>query len=217
MRQAVKALLCRIALYYPLMHVRSMVPVFTWLLSGCPSPPPHLVKLRVVWRYCHRFGLRKFIETGTHVGETAEWMARKGIDVISIELSDRLYRIARARLQRYRNVTLIQGDSARVLPNLLAGLSEPACFWLDAHFSGAGTAKGETESPIVDEVRSILHHSIAGHVILIDDARLFTGKDGYPFLGELLRLVRQTGAYDAEVSTDMVRITPGERACRSNG
>lgn len=92
--------------------------------------PPHLVKLRVVWWYCKQLGLRKFVETGTHMGETAEWMARKGIDVVTIELSDRLYQLARARLQRYRNVTLIQGDTARVLPDLLGGSVSPRVFGL---------------------------------------------------------------------------------------
>jgi len=173
--------------------------------------------LRVVWQYCKRFGLRIFVETGTHVGETTEWMAGKGMDVISIELSDRLYQMARARLQRYRNVTLIQGDSAMVLPDVLARLSEPACFWIDAHFSGEGTAKGIADTPIFKEFEAILKHPVQGNVILIDDARCFRGKDGYPFLDELLAAVRQTGAYEAEVSTDIIRITRRGLPCQSKG
>lgn len=216
MRRVVKKLFCRIGLWYPLVHLRQFGAVSQWMLSGCPSPPPHLVKLRVVWHCCKQFGVRIFVETGTHVGETTEWMARKGIEVISIELSDRLYQVARTRLQRYRNVTLVHGDSARVLPDLLARLSEPACFWLDAHFSGGGTARDALDTPIVEELRAIPEHRIGGHVILVDDACCFTGRDGYPFLDELLSLVRQTGAYEAEVSTDIVRITPRARWCQSN-
>lgn len=217
MRQVVKTLLRRIGLWYPLVHVRQFGAVWNWILSGCPSPPPHVVKLRVVWWYCKQLGLRKFVETGTHMGETAEWMARKGIDVVTVELSDRLYQLARARLQRYRNVTLIHGDTARLLPDLLGRLSEPACFWLDAHFSGEGTARGTADTPISGELEAILTHPVRGHVILIDDARCFRGKDGYPFLDELLAAVRQTGAYEAEVSTDIVRITPRGQSCRFTG
>jgi hypothetical protein len=54
-------------------------------------------------------------------------------------------------------------------------------------------------------------------VILVDDARCFRGKDGYPFLDELLAAVRQTGAYEAEVSTDIIRITPQGQSCRFTG
>jgi hypothetical protein len=39
MRQAVKTLLCRIGLWYPVVHVRKFGAVWNWILSGCPSPP----------------------------------------------------------------------------------------------------------------------------------------------------------------------------------
>ncbi len=95
-----------------------------------------------------------------------------------------LHQRARARLKRYSNVKLIQGDSAALLPDLLAGLSEPAGFWLDAHFSGGETARGDVDTPVVSELRAILGHPMRRHVILIDDARLFTGGDGYPCVDE---------------------------------
>jgi hypothetical protein len=54
-------------------------------------------------------------------------------------------------------------------------------------------------------------------VILVDDARYFRGKNGYPVLDELLAAVRQTVAYEAEVSTDIIRITPRGQSWRFTG
>jgi hypothetical protein len=53
------------------------------------------------------------------------------------------------------------------------------------------------------------------HVILIDDARLFTGEWDYPGLEDLLATVNALGQYDADVSADVVRLTP--RAHPSTG
>lgn len=133
--------------------------------------PPHLIKLYVVRSYSKQFRLSEFIETGTHLGETTEWMAREGFDVITIELSGELYSLAKERLKRYANVQLILGDSAQLLPELLSRLNEPACFWLDAHYSGGETAKGKIDTPIMEELKAIINHPIRSHVILIDDVR----------------------------------------------
>ena len=56
---------------------------------------------------------------------------------------------------------------------------------VDAHYSGGITAEGDKLSPVMEEVIIILTHSVKKHVILIDDAREFTGRDGYPELSEL--------------------------------
>lgn len=58
-------------------------------------------------------------------------------------------------------------------------------FWLDAHYSGKGTAKGDKESSISHELDIIKTLKNKDHVILIDDAREFTGKNDYPTLDEV--------------------------------
>ena len=52
----------------------------------------------------------------------------------------------------------------------------------------------------------ILDHHIKGHVILIDDARDFTGREGYPRLSTLLAHFEDDPEYRAEVSADIIRI-----------
>ena len=53
------------------------------------------------------------------------------------------------------HVTIFQGDSATVLPKLLATIQEPCLFWLDGHYSGGITALGKSITPILDELQTI--------------------------------------------------------------
>ncbi len=48
---------------------------------------------------------------------------------------------------------------------------------------------GERMTPIFDEIRHILIHNVANHVIVVDDARLFNGTDGYPTFREIQEFV----------------------------
>lgn len=91
---------------------------------------------------------------------------------------------------------------------LLKEISKPTLFWLDGHYSSGITASAETHTPISAELQAILIHSVKEHVILIDDARCFNGTNDYPHLDELLRIIREEGSYSAEVSADIIRLTP---------
>jgi hypothetical protein len=51
-------------------------------------------------------------------------------------------------------VTCINGDSGGVLAQVVAGLEEPALFWLDAHTSGGNTADAGRDT-IEEELRTI--------------------------------------------------------------
>jgi hypothetical protein len=46
------------------------------------------------------------------------------------------------------------------------------------------------------------------NVILTDDMHCFTGCDDYPHLDQLLQALREHWGYDAEVGTNICRITP---------
>jgi hypothetical protein len=141
------------------------------------------------------------------------WASRAVFEhIVSIELSEKLCTAARARLTSLKHAEIIQGDSAIVLPEVIANLRGPALFWLDGHFSGEGTAYGVKASPICDEIQAIGRSPLSGHVILVDDARLFAGSDGYPRLGELRHHVEQhIGKCTISVKHDIIRIVPGQR------
>ena len=71
------------------------------------------------------------------------------------------------------------GDSAEVLPRIVAAIREPILFWLDGHYSGEGTAHGAAETPLPEELRAIARRGHPGDVVLVDDARLL-GTGAYP-------------------------------------
>ncbi len=115
---------------------------------------------------------RDFVETGTFLGGTAKWAARHFDRVISIEADAKLYGAARKRLASYANIDLRLGRSQDVLSILIPELSRASLIWLDAHWSGGGTAGEGAECPLLEEI-AIVDAGTTQHVILIDDARLF--------------------------------------------
>ena len=107
------------------------------------------------------------------------------------------------------HIRLHLGDSASVLPALLLGLSEPALFWLDGHFCAGPSARAEVDTPIRRELDHLFALPVGRHVVLIDDARLFNGRDGYPALAELRDLIRRhRPSATCEVELDIIRIAP---------
>jgi len=57
------------------------------------------------------------------------------------------------------------------------------------------------------ELRRIFNHEIKNHVILIDDARFFIGKDNYPTLQELKEFVLKNYPKSTfNVEDDIIRI-----------
>ena len=179
-----------------------------WIDAGCPSPAPDAVKARIIESYLAN-GPKIFVETGTFTGATLDRIVRfPGVFCYSIEVERRYFERARRVLGGRPNVELILGDSACLLPELLERVSEPALFWLDAHYSAGQTGRGAKETAISEELAAIFAHPVKGHIVLIDDARCFDGTGDYPTLAAVLAAVDATGDYRAEVSADIVRIMP---------
>lgn len=178
-----------------------------WKRQGSKGPAPYLHKQGLPLAYARRFGLGTFVETGTYAGDTVAHVLRDFRRVYSIELDDRLYRAAARRFRDQSHVRILHGDSATLLPRLLAELDEPALFWLDAHYSGGITARGNADTPIMTELRTILEADRRAHVILIDDARCFGDDPAYPRIEDVAALVRECRVHWAvEVSEDVIRI-----------
>ncbi len=107
--------------------------------------------------------------------------------MVSIEPDAALYAAAKARFAGIEEVTLINATSAAALPRLLPALSGPVTFWLDGHYSGGTTYRGEVVTPIAVELDAISRSRdrMSGLVVLVDDVRLFGVDDGYPPFGLL--------------------------------
>jgi hypothetical protein len=183
-----------------------------WRAGRRLGPPPSLYKRRVLRQTADRHSLRVLVETGTYKGDTVAALRRRFDRIISIELSPIYAERARRRFAADANVSIIEGDSASVLWEVVDALREPALFWLDGHASGGETARGTAGSPVSTEVDVVLR-SRYGHVVLIDDARCFDGSDGYPTLHDLRERVRELGggSLDLTVADDIIRLVPSER------
>jgi len=202
-----KRLLKKTFIYSFWKEYREICDYWRWLKNGMPAPPPHGIKQGVVKEYARAYQCRVFFETGTYLGDMIQAVKDDFRHIYSVELSERLYRQAQLRFKKDQHITLLQGDSGKVIRETLKQIQESCLFWLDAHYSGGITAKGDKLSPILDEVILILKHSVRNHVVLIDDARIFVGKDGYPDLSELKKIVgRLRPELNITVEKDIIRI-----------
>jgi hypothetical protein len=209
MKIAFKNILSRLGLFPTVDTVRRLPEIVRWLNGGCRGIAPPPIKRRVIQSYLRHYQIHNFVETGTHLGDTLAEVAQiPALRAISIELADGYYAAAARRFANYPNVELHHGDSGQLMPEIVAALQAPALFWLDGHYSGGTTAKGAVETPVSDELRAILASPVAGHVILVDDVRHFDGSHDYPHLDAFLAVIRADGRYHAEVSADVLRLTP---------
>jgi hypothetical protein len=180
---------------------------FEAVRRGAYALPPQSIKLAVINNVSGPRP-RVFVETGTYHGETVEAVKRLYAKVISIEVDETLYRKACTRFAADGNVRIVHGDCARKLPEILAELQEPAVFWLDGHYSGGETGKGEMEDPILISLGQIAAHPIKEHVIFIDDARTFDGREGHPDISDVLSDIKKINSrYVIRIQSDIVAAT----------
>jgi hypothetical protein len=166
-------------------------------------------KVHVLRTYARRFGLTVFVETGTYDGETTHRLRGEFSQLFTVELDPELARLARMRFARTKNVTPLEASGPLGLGRALSQISAPTLFWLDSH--PCSTKTSGSGSPAVDELLQVMNHPVAGHVALIDDVRLLSGRDGWPSLDEVLNVVDES-RFETEVSDDIVRVTPLRRA-----
>lgn len=180
-----------------------------WKLTGRKLPPPHVYKQSVIKKLAKEFGLDILVETGTYKGDMIEALKKRFKKLISIELSEFYFQNATQRFREDNHVEIINGDSGKEVRKLLKKLSSPALFWLDGHYSGGKTAKTKLNTPILEELGGILSHKIQKHVVLIDDARLFNGKDDYPKVSQIRKLIGGL-PYRLVVKDDLIIIRPSK-------
>jgi hypothetical protein len=178
-----------------------------WEAGGRPIPTPDLVKRGLIKAYARRFKCVYFVETGTYSGETVQAGLSTFRRIWSIELSPEFAAAAKKRFASQPHVRIIHGDSGKLLREVVPQLDQPTLFWLDGHYCGDHTAKGATECPILSELDAVFSGHAASDVILIDDARLFTGKNDYPSIQELRNYFAvRSREFQLYVADDIIRI-----------
>ena len=168
------------------------------------------------------FDLKAFIETGTYRGDTLLGIVSDFDCLVSIELDKSLHQRALERFADQEKIVLLQGDSSQKLPeafDFVAG--RPALIWLDAHFSGPGTARGKGNTPIIGEIETVLSRATPSDVVIVDDLRCFTqpppgfdtdeALEGYPAAEEIADLFRSR-SYEVLVVCDaLIALPPSAR------
>ncbi|HZX14129.1 MAG TPA: hypothetical protein VFF49_06995 [Thermodesulfobacteriota bacterium] len=127
-----------------------------------------------------KYRLKVFVETGTFMGKTCEWAANYFPLVLTVELFEDYYKATSQRLKNISNIRFFHGDSGTILGKVLKLATSPALIWLDAHWSrDLAYTVPDGLCPVLRELDWIILDK-RSHVILVDDAGLFVGKNGFP-------------------------------------
>jgi hypothetical protein len=179
------------------------------VLRPSRQPAEHSVKQAAIRQLAERHGTRTLVETGTFRGDMIEAMKSRFDRLYSIELNEEFYRTAKTRFANDSRIEIMHGDSGEKLKEIMPRLTGPALFWLDGHYSGGDTAKGSLVTPIMAELDHILDAADLGHVILIDDARLFGNDSSYPTIQTVTAAVlRRRPSLAVSVANDAIRFVP---------
>ena len=175
-------------------------------------------KAKKIIDYCKKHSVTKYIETGVYRGETVSYIFEaKSLKIINVtdiygmELGKDLANKLIKKYERYANVHIYEGDTVKILPTILENINDRALFWLDAHYSGHDTARGNVDCPLLKELEIIKKHNINNHVILIDDARTFHDKDNksWPSLRRVYNGVKRINDnYNIKIENDIIVCEP---------
>lgn len=114
-----------------------------------------------------------FVETGTYMGETILRYVDEFQKLYTIELSETLYNEFNKKNYNRNKLKSILGDSSKKLKEVIDEIYGNTIFYLDGHFSQCGTAKGEKDVPLCEELKIINDYFKYEGLIIIDDLRLF--------------------------------------------
>jgi hypothetical protein len=167
-------------------------------------PTPHQIKTRLIKSRLANLSSPAFVETGTYLGDTIAAVERLCSQIISIEVDPILCANARRRFEGKKHITIFEGDCLEVFPKILSALRRPAVFWLDAHYSGGITGRGNIDDPILFSLAQLKSHPIT-HTLLVDDARTFDGRESRPGLVDVLQALHSINPnYRLSVLYDMI-------------
>lgn len=213
MNKLLKRIIKRTPLHFPLHNWRNkkknLIELEAWERGDHKGRPPHIIKQRALKNYAKEFDLKIFVETGTYHGDMVEALKTSFDKVYSIELYEKFFVQAKKRFKSEKHIELIQGDSGIEMEQVMKKIDQPTLFWLDGHYSGGRTGKGEKETPIYKELDHILNSKDIGHVIIVDDARCFGTEPDYPDIESLKGFVyAKRPNVKISVQDDSIRITP---------
>ncbi|MER8595875.1 class I SAM-dependent methyltransferase [Mesorhizobium sp. M1182] len=148
--------------------------------------PHSLTKLHNMKTCRDMTGATTAVEIGSYKGVTTKRMSYLFEKVISVEIDEALYRQASKRCAGRKNVELVLGDGAKLLPGIAARVNK-ALIFLDGHFSGGETGQGDEPEPVLKELDLIAPFISKFVAVVVDDFRLFGVEPGWPRKSEVIQ------------------------------
>ncbi|MER9661610.1 hypothetical protein [Mesorhizobium sp. M0159] len=155
-------------------------------LRNRPFVPHSLTKLHNMKTCRDMTGAMTAVEIGSYKGVTTKRMSHLFEKVISVEIDEALYLQASKRCAGRKNVELLLGDGAKLLPEIAARVNK-ALIFLDGHFSGGETGQGDEPEPVLKELDLIAPFISNFVAVVVDDFRLFGVEPGWPRKSEVIQ------------------------------
>ena len=139
-----------------------------------------LADLEAIFDECEERGFncrhfRRFVETGTFLGQTVVALSAHFDELHTIEVDSKLFEAAKlASWKAAHPIHFHLGHSAHVLEKILPRLMGPAVFYLDAHYSGSVTGGAFSEVPLLEELVVLERQFMHAGLVVIDDMDLFS-------------------------------------------
>ena len=158
-----------------------------WQLANFSFHTPRsLTKFRQIKSVARDSGAQCFIESGTYKGHTTKRCAPEFQRIVTIEIDEKLAQNAKQFLCNNLNIEVLQGDVIDCLPNILDRDDiQNVLVYLDGHFSGGITGKGEIDEPACDAINILTKYADKLSAFIVDDFREF-GKPGFPKKSHLI-------------------------------
>ena len=156
-----------------------------YMKTGCSNPIPPFIKHKLLMR--HGIIGSTWVETGTFIGQTTRYLAKRFPMVHTIEASQDCINIAKLLSNRFaKKIKFHEGTSEQCLDEICSSLSGNVCFWLDAHYSSGITYKGDVKTSISSELKTIEKNitKFDSIVVIIDDLLACHLDSNYPSLDE---------------------------------
>lgn len=153
-----------------------------WVKNRYQVPVPSQIKINTLLR--HAIPNSDWIETGTYLAETTLSLAKKNKKnkIYTIEPAENIHAFVSSKYSKIRNIKFLHGTSEVLFNSTLEQTESSINLWLDGHYSGDVTFKGEVESPIVHELEAVTRNlnRFTAIRVFVDDFRLFGAAAGYP-------------------------------------
>ena len=191
-----KLIIVEILNYFLGWIVRPLKLVAWYFKTGCSNPIPPFIKHELLLR--HGSIGSTWVETGTFVGQTTRYLAKKFSMVHTIEASKECIIIAKFISSRYsKKIRFHEGTSEKCLDGVCSLLGGNVCFWLDAHYSSGITYKGEEKTSISSELKIIEKNleRFDSIVVIIDDLLACHLDSNYPSLDDYVDWARKNNLH----------------------